>query len=145
MPKFAVVNKQDKSVLLYDYEPTNVLNTRQMMSSDLVDGMTTTTTTTMGAADLNSGPTAWCSPLIYRLDNSVKKENFINYWRNKSPRFEINSPSKAANAAVDSLFSEKISKHSTVNSSTFVNNKAAGNYYHHHLSNKDIGKCFMYI
>jgi hypothetical protein len=52
----------------------------------------------------------------YRLDNSIRKELFVNYWRNRLSRFDLN------------LIEE---------SNIHLPPGAGGN---HHLSNRDIGK-----
>ncbi len=57
LPKFLVVNKLDKSALIYDDEDA---------ASIFVEN------------DMNS----------VRMDNSVRKDMFINQWRNKSEKFD---------------------------------------------------------
>jgi hypothetical protein len=74
VPKFAVVNKLERTVLLYDYE----VNNQQVVANS---GVTTTNGVNNGI--LNNG-----SVSVLKMDNSVKREAFIQHWRNKSENFE---------------------------------------------------------
>ena len=77
LPKFAVVNKLDKSILLYDYE----------VSNETVASSFNITKPKVNAKYPDQGH--FDQPLkILKMDNSVKRENFIQYWRNKSENFE---------------------------------------------------------
>ena len=90
LPKYMVVNKLDKSALVYDDE--EVANAAAF-----------------GETDAN----------VMRMDNSVRKEMFVNQWRNKSDKFD---------AYWASLKSETNSNSSTL----------------YHQYNKDIG-IYIYI
>jgi hypothetical protein len=95
IPKFTVVNKRNKSILLYDYEPTNeyIKENFNAIHQQQQHGV---------VADDNSedaqmpsfNNTGKLNDFVYRLDNSIRKELFINYWRNRVTKFELNLADK---------------------------------------------------
>ena len=109
-PKFAVVYKHEKCVLLYDDEPISPHN--------------------LGG---RSKPSKYSQAINVRLDNSVQKENFLNFWRNKSEKFDFQVNESRSNE--DILRSSMSEYNSKSGSSNYLN----ANNVHHHLSNRDIG------
>ena len=62
------------------------------------------------------------------LDNSIRSEQFLNYWRNHTTKFDVDKNSQ------DNYYS-------FYNMTKFNSNiQHSDSYKHHHLSNKDIGK-----
>lgn len=81
IPKYAVCNRLEKTILLYDYEVSNQLAcapfnpknfTHPNSSAPLVDPSQVT---------------------FLKMDNSVKRDQFIQHWRNKSDNFDFDSSS----------------------------------------------------
>ena len=132
IPKFAVANKQDKSVLLYDYEPSN-----DIIASNFEQFSSKNTSNTQSGVLLNINETAQASnnnnnnnqtvSLNYRLDNSIKYEPFLSHWRNKASKFDIDKN-------IDDNYFDYSCNLTNINNliNTYTTN--------HHLSNKDIGK-----
>lgn len=122
VPKYVIVNKLDKSALLYDYEPTN----------EIIDNHYSTFVIN-NINDLNSNENDFKAiytnlATCYRLDNSIRSEQFLNYWRNHTTKFDVDKNSQ------DNYYS-------FYNMTKFNSNiQHSDSYKHHHLSNKDIGK-----
>ena len=86
-------------MLLYDYEPTSeyikenfneissqmTATSNKSASSSSSSSFETDTTDTGISSNSKTG-----SDLVYRIDASIRKELFINYWRNRISRFELN-------------------------------------------------------
>lgn len=77
LPKFAVVNKFEKTILLYDYEVSN-----ETVASSFTNSKPQSNSQFTDQVHFSQ------SLKILKMDNSVKRENFIQYWRNKSENFE---------------------------------------------------------
>lgn len=124
IPKFAVISKVDKIILLYDYEPSNEILINNLDSVRMAANLgkqgekqyaETSATSSSSKIDIN-----------YRLDNCVRKDMFVSYWRNRLHKFDLNLN--------DSKYDEA---NSNLNQFTIAN---------HHLSNRDIGNfCFFYF
>ncbi|CAF0849147.1 unnamed protein product [Brachionus calyciflorus] len=101
VPKFAVISRSDKCVLLYDKEPiTEILsNNFQLIHSKQFYQHTTKeksnstlpfTKTTSSISSNDSISNLNCSNDVstYRLDNSVNNELFVKYWKSKLIKFD---------------------------------------------------------
>lgn len=133
VPKYVIVNKLDRSALLYDYEPTNeiidnhystfVLNNNNSLINNINDLNSNENDFKIFHTNL-----ATC----YRLDNSIRQDLFLNYWRNHTTKFDVDKNSQ------DNYYS-------FYNVANFNSNiQHSDSYKHHHLSNKDIGKSFRF-
>ena len=132
VPKYAIVNKLDKSALLYDYEPTNeIIDTHY---STFVFNNTTNNTNVNVNEVVNSNETELKQiqtemAASYRLDASVKREQFLNFWRNHTTKFDVDKNCE------DNYFSF----YNYTNFNSLNSQQTSDSYAHHHLSNKDIG------
>jgi len=112
--KFACVSKQDKIILLYDYEANN-----ETIAANL-------------SAICGANCSAASDSVTYRLDNGVKRELFVNYWKARLSRFE------PSGYLVDRT-PDEANHHHHYNPSLGMINGAPFNYSgNHHLSNRDI-------
>jgi hypothetical protein len=99
VPKFAVLDKTSKSMLLYDYEPTNEyikenFNAIQTSAANQTSSSSSSSTSSFDAHNNNNNPSLerknlLGNDLVYRLDSSIRKELFISYWRNRISKFEL--------------------------------------------------------
>jgi hypothetical protein len=108
MPKFAVLNKTNKSMLLYDYEPTNeyikenfaaIATNMAPAQNPLANSASSSSSTSSFDVRQNqpneppesaaTTTTHKGNDLVYRLDASIRKELFISYWRNRISKFEL--------------------------------------------------------
>lgn len=115
-PKFAVLNKQTRSMLLYDYEPTTdyIKENFNAIASTLSSARSQSSRSHQQSSNIPNAPSNHSSSssyssestissleqpkqlklsngpdVAYRLDGSIRKELFINYWRNRITKFEL--------------------------------------------------------
>lgn len=92
VPKFAVINRETKSFLLYDYEPSNEIISKNFQSiiqfstkkefHDHLSGKQQA----FNSNDINQ-PVGLISD-SFRLDNSPNSELFVKYWKNRIQKFD---------------------------------------------------------
>lgn len=83
IPKFAVLNKLEKTLFLYDYEVSN----QQAISKNTYQRLTDEATPSQILPEN-------ISVSILKMDNSIKRDAFIQYWRNKSENFDADYNTK---------------------------------------------------
>lgn len=92
VPKFAVINRETKSFLLYDYEPSNEIISSNFQSikqfstrKELHDNFSGN----YQAFNSNDLKQQACSISdSFRLDNSPNSELFVKYWKNRIQKFD---------------------------------------------------------
>lgn len=92
IPKFAVINRETKSVLLYDYEPSNEVVSNNFRSikqfSNRKESIDHVSVKKHAFNSDDSNQQATIVSDSYRLDNSPNSELFVKYWKNRIQKFD---------------------------------------------------------
>ena len=106
------MNKCEKSIFLYDYEVSNHTAVSSFKNKHF------------NAAHIDEQQQ---DVNMLRLDNSIRKESFLNQWRNKCDQFETDF-GKYLNEPASHL-SNRLSH---------IYHHGGGHLFEHHLSNRDV-------